>query len=109
MDLLLIRHAEPVKVVDADGPADPTLHERGIAQAGRLAAYLAEEPLEGLFSSFGPQKAESTPFTGEPPRTTMTAPPPGYQTPSPNYPYGIEPTQAPAKPQTLEQRLEPAR
>ncbi len=28
-------------------------------------------------------------FTGEPPRTHLTEPPPGYQTPSPNQPYGI--------------------
>ena len=51
MDLLLIRHAEPVRIEDALGPADPNLHERGLAQAQRLATYLAEEPLEGLFSS----------------------------------------------------------
>jgi 2,3-bisphosphoglycerate-dependent phosphoglycerate mutase len=51
MDLLLIRHAEPVRIEDAAGPADPTLHDRGREQADRLAAYLADEPLEGLFSS----------------------------------------------------------
>src|SRR5437763_9410750 len=51
MELLLIRHAEPVRIEDAVGPADPNLHERGIKQAERLAGYLAEEPLEGLFSS----------------------------------------------------------
>src|SRR4051812_33927709 len=51
MELLLIRHAEPMRVVDADGPADPPLHERGLEQAQRLAAYLADEPLEGLMSS----------------------------------------------------------
>ena len=28
-------------------------------------------------------------FTGEPPRTELTAPPPGYQTPSPDQPYGL--------------------
>ena len=27
-------------------------------------------------------------FTGEPPRTSLTEPPPGYQTPSPDQPYG---------------------
>src|SRR5437763_17038783 len=51
MELLLIRHAEPVRIEDAVGPADPNLHERGIKQAERLAGYLAEEPLEGLCSS----------------------------------------------------------
>lgn len=51
MELLLIRHAEPVKIVDADGPADPPLAERGFAQAERLAGYLAEEPLGAVWSS----------------------------------------------------------
>ena len=29
------------------------------------------------------------PFNSEPPRASMTAPPPGYQTPSPEQPYGL--------------------
>lgn len=36
-------------------------------------------------------------FTGEPPRTSLTAPPHGYQTPSPDQPYGVGKA-APAKP-----------
>lgn len=32
---------------------------------------------------------ESAKFTGEPPRVSLTAPPPGYQTPSPDQPYGV--------------------
>jgi hypothetical protein len=31
---------------------------------------------------------EQAPFTGEPTRGSLTQPPPGYQTPSPNYAYG---------------------
>jgi hypothetical protein len=42
-----------------------------------------------IWSTFTPAKPESAPFTGEPPREAMTAPPAGYQTPSPNYPYGM--------------------
>lgn len=34
-------------------------------------------------------KAEQKPFTGEPARTNLTQPPTGYQTPSPNFPYGV--------------------
>jgi hypothetical protein len=46
----------------------------------------------GLWDSlFHPKKEEAEPFTGEPARTTLTAPPVGYQTPSPSYPYGISP------------------
>ena len=44
-----------------------------------------------LFSSFTPEKEEAAPFTGEPVRETLTAPPAGYQTPSPNQPYGVGP------------------
>jgi probable phosphoglycerate mutase len=51
MELLLIRHAEPVKIVDADGPADPPLGERGIHQAERLADYLGEEAIGAVWSS----------------------------------------------------------
>lgn len=51
MELILIRHAEPVRIVDADGPADPPLSERGRAQAAALAAYLAGEDISGVWTS----------------------------------------------------------
>ncbi len=41
-----------------------------------------------LFGWFG-NKGEQAPFTGEPERSSLTQPPPGYQTPSPSYPYGL--------------------
>lgn len=37
---------------------------------------------------FGKDKEEVAKFTGEPPRASLTAPPRGYQTPSPDQPYG---------------------
>jgi hypothetical protein len=44
----------------------------------------------GLFSKmFGGRDDETAQFTGEPPRTSLTEPPPGYQTPSPDQPYGM--------------------
>jgi hypothetical protein len=44
----------------------------------------------GLFSKmFGGKDEETAQFTGEPPRTSLTEPPPGYQTPSPDQPYGM--------------------
>ncbi|MCC7016719.1 MAG: hypothetical protein IT564_05900 [Rhodospirillales bacterium] len=47
----------------------------------------------GLFTlkgfGFGVQKDEVGTFTREPPRTSLTAPPGGYQTPSAAYPYGV--------------------
>ncbi|GAC1600482.1 MAG: histidine phosphatase family protein [Acidimicrobiales bacterium] len=52
MELLLIRHAEPVRIERPDDrPADPHLHERGAAQAARLADWLVDEGLDALYSS----------------------------------------------------------
>jgi hypothetical protein len=43
-----------------------------------------------LFTTmFDKGKPESKPFTGEPDRTALTEPPPGYQTPAPGQPYGL--------------------
>ena len=51
MELLLIRHAEPIKVVDASGPADPALGARGQRQAELLANYLGSEGLDAVCAS----------------------------------------------------------
>jgi probable phosphoglycerate mutase len=59
VQLLLIRHAEPIKVLDPDGPADPPLHGRGHEQSRRLAAWLAAEPLLEVVSS-PMQRAQQT-------------------------------------------------
>ena len=40
-------------------------------------------------SMFGKDEPESGSFTGEPPRAALTEPPSGYQTPSPDQPYGV--------------------
>src|SRR5258708_5895814 len=48
-----------------------------------------EQIFGSIWSSFTPAKPQSAPFTAEPPREGMTAPPSGYQTPSPNYPHGM--------------------
>ena len=62
-----------------------------------------------IISSFTPAQPEAEPFTGEPTRDSMTAPPAGYQTPSPNYPYGIGTQDRRGKASTLEERMEPKR
>jgi hypothetical protein len=43
-----------------------------------MSGYLSRNP-----------KPEVGQFKGEPARETLTQPPPGYQTPSPNYAYGV--------------------
>ncbi len=44
MELILIRHALPLRVETSDGsPADPPLGDEGRSQAERLAGWLASE------------------------------------------------------------------
>jgi hypothetical protein len=50
---------------------------------------------DGKFSKlFGGNKAETAPFKGEPTRDSLIQPPPGYQTPSPNFAYGTGPKES---------------
>jgi 2,3-bisphosphoglycerate-dependent phosphoglycerate mutase len=54
MDLVLVRHAEPVRLTAADTggtPADPSLTDRGYEQAERLAAWLAHERFDAIYTS----------------------------------------------------------
>lgn len=44
---------------------------------------------KGFFGMFKYEEEKPVAFTGEPPRTRLTEPPVGYQTPSPNAPYGV--------------------
>jgi hypothetical protein len=55
------------------------------------------------------KKEEYATFTGEPARQSLTDPPPGYLTPSPDQPYGISPEQKAYKVPTLADRVEPTR
>jgi 2,3-bisphosphoglycerate-dependent phosphoglycerate mutase len=52
VELLLIRHALPVRIERADGRvADPGLAARGHEQAAQLAEWLAREPIAALYTS----------------------------------------------------------
>lgn len=51
MELLLIRHALPLRVENADTAADPALDPKGVLQAERLAEYLREEQIDAVWSS----------------------------------------------------------
>jgi hypothetical protein len=48
----------------------------------------------GLMGMFGGNKTETATFTGEPTRDSLTQPPVGYQTPSPNFAYGTGPKES---------------
>jgi 2,3-bisphosphoglycerate-dependent phosphoglycerate mutase len=53
MELILVRHAQPVRVErgTVPGPADPGLSDTGHAQARRLAEWLAAEPIDAVLTS----------------------------------------------------------
>ncbi|MEW6185895.1 MAG: histidine phosphatase family protein [Thermodesulfobacteriota bacterium] len=52
MELLLIRHALPLRVEKDDGtPADPGLSDIGIEQARKLARWMSTEKLDAVYSS----------------------------------------------------------
>jgi broad specificity phosphatase PhoE len=53
MELVLVRHAQPVRVEQGTvaGPADPGLSDTGHAQAARLADWLAAEPIDAVLTS----------------------------------------------------------
>jgi 2,3-bisphosphoglycerate-dependent phosphoglycerate mutase len=51
MELLLIRHALPVRRELTEGRADPELADIGRQQAAHLATYLADERIDALYAS----------------------------------------------------------
>ena len=51
MEILLVRHGEPVTMVSEDGPVDPHLTERGHWQAEQLGEWLAHEPIDHVVAS----------------------------------------------------------
>lgn len=51
MELLLVRHALPLRREGVDGPADPDLSPEGHAQAEHLAVYLSAEHLDAIYAS----------------------------------------------------------
>ena len=51
MELLLVRHALPVRRELVEGPADPELSADGREQAEHLATYLSSEHLDAIYAS----------------------------------------------------------
>ena len=51
LDLLLVRHALPLRVEGGAGPADPELSDDGHSQARHLAGYLASEKIHAVYAS----------------------------------------------------------
>jgi hypothetical protein len=77
------------------------------ARAMRPSELGSKSFFSDIFSSFS-DKGETGTFAGEPARESLTAPPAGYQTPSPAQPYGLGPKHAKGKAATVEDRAEGA-
>ena len=72
--------------------ARPAKRREESAEAAAAPSTNAELGSKGLITMFGSiwaPKEEYVPFTGEPPRSSLIEPPPGYRTPSPTQPYGV--------------------
>jgi hypothetical protein len=82
------------------GPKTSTAGSDSVDQPGGnpgASAILSPSQLgySGGFSGlFGGAKSETAPFKGEPTRESLTQPPAGYQTPSPNFAYGTGPKES---------------
>jgi len=80
------------KTAAGKGSAGPELPGNPGATAILSPSQLGWEG--GFKGMFGGSKTETAPFKGEPTRDTLTMPPPGYQTPSPDYAYGTGPKES---------------
>jgi hypothetical protein len=68
-----------------------------------------QHPEGGVFGLSWFKKQQYATFTGEPPRGSLTDPPPGYLTPSPDQPYGVGSEQKKYVIPTVASRMEPER
>jgi hypothetical protein len=91
--------------VQKNGSGDPTANNDVIAGKPLPPSALGGsgnwfKDMKQLFS----KEPEYATFTNEPTRNELTQPPVGYQTPSPNQPYGLNPRDEKRKATTLEDR-----
>jgi hypothetical protein len=84
---------KPAAVASASKNTDPA--QPGTSQNNPILSP-SQLGFNGSLGSlmFGGNKPETAPFKGEPERSTLTQPPPGYQTPSPNFAYGTGPKES---------------
>jgi hypothetical protein len=81
----------------AKGTSGGTRDSNSDAPGGGYNSILSPSQLgfDGRFSNlFGGNKAEVKEFKTEPPRESLTQPPPGYQTPSSGFAYGTGPKES---------------
>jgi len=72
----------------SDDPVQPGVNNNPMLSPAQLGFS------GSLGDLFGGNKSETAPFKGEPTRDSLTQPPSGYQTPSPNFAYGTGPKES---------------
>jgi type IV secretory pathway VirB10-like protein len=72
----------------SDDPVQPGVNNNPMLSPSQLGFS------GSLGDLFGGNKSETAPFKGEPTRDSLTQPPSGYQTPSPNFAYGTGPKES---------------
>lgn len=85
------------------GPVGGSVSPEEGSRAMKPSELGSKSFFKDIFSSFG-SEGETGTFDGEPMRENLTAPPAGYQTPSPSQPYGLGPKNQKAKAVTVEDR-----
>lgn len=103
----------PDYAIDSARPLRPDeLRGSGAPGSGGTASASSDgdvaRPKKSIFDFSFFHKEEYATFTGEPARTSLTDPPPGYMTPSPDQPYGIGPEQKKYKIPTVADRTTPS-
>lgn len=81
----VIESSRPMRPDELRGSGAPAGGGGATASAGNDVP----PPKKSIFGFSFFHKEEYATFTGEPARTSLTDPPPGYMTPSPDQPYGI--------------------
>jgi hypothetical protein len=96
--------------LDVPGASKTNLPGDGDTTANSIMTDPADHGAKkSLFSGLFKKDTQYATFTGEPARSNLTDPPPGYMTPSPDQPYGVGPAVTKYKVPTLSDRGEPQR
>lgn len=109
----VLNSSRPLRPGELDVPGANTNASNTAIPGGNTNADYPERdyqpPKKNLFSFdlFKRNKPEYATFTGEPSRTSLTDPPPGYLTPSPDQPYGVGPENKKYKVPTVADRATP--
>lgn len=96
---LAVPGAAPASTGSRSPNADP--------DAQQVNPALNQPGKKSFFNFLNPNKTEYATFTGEPARASLTDPPPGYLTPSPDQPYGVGPERKQYKVPTVADRMTP--